>query len=295
MVTSLIRPSYHQNFATRGLSKRPNLWRGLVGAWKPSLGVTGITTLRDVSGFGNHGTMNGSMTIDDWVLSGNPKIPGYALDYEGTDDYILANAPAVVPPFSMAAWVYIHDLATSDFMMATLADSSVGNQQYRLSWANDPGDEFRADVFSDTFVNAGNPATFDATDGLGAITVNTWYFVVGVWAATNDRRIYVNGRVGTPNATEDNNPTGIDVFGIGATVDNTQVGFANGLIDTTCRWNRIISQSEALDMYNFPNAMFQFRDRVIAKAPAVVTVPDDTLAATMQMANSGGMIGAVNV
>ena len=89
MVTSLIRPSYHQNFARyAGESKRPNLWRGLVGCWKPSLGVTGITTLRDVSGFANHGTMNGSMTIDDWVISGNPKLPGYALDFDDMMDVL---------------------------------------------------------------------------------------------------------------------------------------------------------------------------------------------------------------
>jgi hypothetical protein len=51
-----------------------------------------------------------------------------------------------------------------------------------------------------------------------------------------------------------------------------------------------------MDSYINPRAMFQFRDRIIGKAPAVVvTVPDQTLAPTVQFVNSGGMIGAVNV
>ena len=85
MITSLIRPT-HSRFARGSLSKRPNLWKGLVGCWKPSLGVTGINTLRDVSGFGNHGTMNGSMTIDDWVIGGNPRLPVYAIELDGSND-----------------------------------------------------------------------------------------------------------------------------------------------------------------------------------------------------------------
>ncbi|HDY68162.1 hypothetical protein LCGC14_2322090 [marine sediment metagenome] len=40
---------------------------------------------------------------------------------------------------------------------------------------------------------------------------------------------------------------------------------------------------------------FGFDDYAFATVIAAVTVPDDTLAPTMQMANSGGMIGAVNV
>ena len=90
-------PSYKQGYARNAsVSKRPNLWKGLVFSQKYSLGVTGITTTRDISGFKNHGTMNGSMTLDDWVISGNPRLPGYALDFEGTDDFVeISSVPDI--------------------------------------------------------------------------------------------------------------------------------------------------------------------------------------------------------
>lgn len=48
--------SYANGFAPRdGMPLYPGLWRGCVGAWNPGLGPTGLT-LRDWSGFGNHGT-----------------------------------------------------------------------------------------------------------------------------------------------------------------------------------------------------------------------------------------------
>jgi hypothetical protein len=44
----LLKPSYATGYAKNASqSAHPNLWDGLVGAWMPSLGVTG-ETLRDV-------------------------------------------------------------------------------------------------------------------------------------------------------------------------------------------------------------------------------------------------------
>jgi hypothetical protein len=54
--------SYANGFAPRdGRPLYPELWRGCVGAWAPCLGPTGLT-LRDWSGFGNHGTLTNGPT-----------------------------------------------------------------------------------------------------------------------------------------------------------------------------------------------------------------------------------------
>ena len=75
----LLKPSYASGYAKNASqSAHPNLWDGLVGAWMPSLGVTG-ETLRDVSGNGNHGTLTNMDAASDWV--GTSK--GLALDYTG--------------------------------------------------------------------------------------------------------------------------------------------------------------------------------------------------------------------
>ena len=55
--TSLHGPSYQRGYARSAEESRyPGLWKGLVGLWIPGLGPTG-STLRDVSGYGNHGTI----------------------------------------------------------------------------------------------------------------------------------------------------------------------------------------------------------------------------------------------
>ena len=82
-------------------AKHPHLWRGLVGAWVPSLGVTG-GTLRDVSGRGNHGTLTNMDPATDWVVSHGQ----YALDFDGTDDLIVSQSSQfeLASPFTVSVW-----------------------------------------------------------------------------------------------------------------------------------------------------------------------------------------------
>ena len=70
------RPSYKQGFAKSAAeSDAPELWKGCVGLWMPSLGPTGLT-LRDISGYGNHGTLTNMDPATDWVMTEK----GWALD-----------------------------------------------------------------------------------------------------------------------------------------------------------------------------------------------------------------------
>ena len=77
-------PSYKAGYAkSAGESENPHLWNGLVGAWMPSLGVTG-ETLRDVSGNENHGTLTSMDPASDWVTTSK----GLALDFDGTGEHV---------------------------------------------------------------------------------------------------------------------------------------------------------------------------------------------------------------
>jgi hypothetical protein len=64
-------------------SAYPNLWRGLVGWWLPSVNPRGGNRLFDLSPFRNHGTLT-NMTNDDWVVSQGVG----ALDFDGVNDYV---------------------------------------------------------------------------------------------------------------------------------------------------------------------------------------------------------------
>jgi len=97
--------SYANGFAPRdGQPLYPELWRGCVGAWNPGLGPTGLT-LRDWSGFGNHGTLTNMDAGSDWVVSQGR----YALDFDGVNDKVqfgTTRLPSGGSARTIAVWVY---------------------------------------------------------------------------------------------------------------------------------------------------------------------------------------------
>jgi hypothetical protein len=65
-----------------------SLTDGIIGCWSPSLGASGYRLL-DRSGRGNHGTLTNMDAGTDWT--GTPV--GLALDYDGSNDVVVANVP----------------------------------------------------------------------------------------------------------------------------------------------------------------------------------------------------------
>ncbi len=85
-------------------SANPELWRGLVGLWVPSVGVQGMR-LWDFSPHRNHGTMT-NMTQDDWAGSSKG---GWTLNFDGSDDHVaLGDALLVLngkTSFAASMWI----------------------------------------------------------------------------------------------------------------------------------------------------------------------------------------------
>lgn len=85
--------------------KWPELWRGCVGAWAPSMGKTG-EKLFDYSGYGNHGTLTNMDPATDWVTSEGKG----ALDFDGTNDYVECgkadSAKVHSGDMAVALWMY---------------------------------------------------------------------------------------------------------------------------------------------------------------------------------------------
>ncbi|KKL44823.1 hypothetical protein LCGC14_2361850, partial [marine sediment metagenome] len=201
--------------------------------------------------------------IDDWVIGGNPKSPGYVLDYEGTDDFVEFNP---VPPilqmgtgeFSIEAWAKA-DAFTGSGSRIFAVGSAVNRYELYLT-AN-------AVVFSiDDNTTKTDCAWANMTDG-------NWHHYVAYRDNQADKLfLYVDGieRKNIANSTDltidESTTAAIGRLGGSAGL------FWNGLIDGVRIYNRALLPSEVLDLYNFPNAMFQFRDRVIGKAPAVAGV-----------------------
>ena len=105
------RPSYKSGYAHYSAeSANPELWKGLRGAWFPSMGVTG-GNLFDLSGQNNTGTLIDMAPASDWVIGGNSKSPGYVLDFDGSTASRVeipdSDALSITGELSVFAWVKI--------------------------------------------------------------------------------------------------------------------------------------------------------------------------------------------
>jgi hypothetical protein len=82
----------------------PGLWRGCVVAWAPCLGPTGLT-MRDWSGFGNHGTLTGVTAASAWPVFGGR----YSFLSDGVNDRVVAansQSLAIAKDLTVAFWLY---------------------------------------------------------------------------------------------------------------------------------------------------------------------------------------------
>ncbi len=276
MVTSLIRPSYHQNFArSASESKRPHLWRSKIGHWSPTLGITGITTLRDVSSYRNHGTMNGSMTLDDWVIDAH----GYFLDYEGTDDFIDIGDISLFSfgantDFTMLAWVKTTSISTIQYIMTKFnAGTTLG---FRIYFT---GSKFRFviddNIVSSVVINSNN-----------TLNSNQLYHVGVTADRTGNAQLYIDGVAdNNGDISAIGNINNNDSFQLAVGGGGTQFPFKGRIGD--CRiWNRVLKSNEIRELFINPSADLELRRPIIAKAPAAVTGR-----IMSSLANAGGLAG----
>ena len=188
---SLIIPSYPQGFARYAdQSEAPELWRGLVGAWLPFLGPTGLT-LHDVLGR-NSGTLTNMDPATAWVATvdkwGNPI---YALDFDGTNEQIIvAHSPSIGSEVQ-------NGLTVSMWFNSDVALSATGSA-YRML---EKGDCY---MFLQGTASAGHQGgmyftvkrsgvTYRAHIGI-ALNAAQWYYIVGTFDGQT-ANTYIDGKL----------------------------------------------------------------------------------------------------
>src|SRR3989344_4032944 len=80
---------------------RPMANSGLVGYWSMEEG-TGNSRTFDRSGNGNTGTLTNMDPLTDWVNGATST--GQALDFDGSDDYVLTTLSTALNDFTACAW-----------------------------------------------------------------------------------------------------------------------------------------------------------------------------------------------
>lgn len=245
-----IRGSYHNGFAPRDAEPiYPQLWRGCVGAWSPLLGPSGLT-LRDWSGFGNHGTLTNMAASSDWVVSGGR----YALDFDGTDDHVVLPYKDFAMPFTVSMWLLSRSLTTNQCAFA-FGNSADTDQFFSIS--------LRGDVAGDPVAAAmrgGDSGINTRSDSLTAYPADTWFHVAAVFRSTTYRCVYLNGIAGTPDTTAHTFEP-FDRMTIGALVRTTTAVYLNGQVQQLDLHNRELSENEIRLAARRPGIAYDMRSR----------------------------------
>lgn len=212
-----------------------SLRNGLIGAWCPSVSGWGGNLLRDLSGYGNHGTLTNMDPATDWVVSGGTQ----ALDFDGVNDFVLCtqNYVPLAIPVTATAWVVLSVVGQS----GTFVAKSDGNISNDGSWAiatTNGGSGFRA-LYRDgaTTRSAASTSTYSA---------NVPFFVAATYSQT-DVSIFINGSFEASSTIVNAIASNSQAVTIGSR-EGLQA-FLNGRLLEARVYNRILSAQEIRTLY----------------------------------------------
>ncbi|MHC1576179.1 MAG: LamG domain-containing protein, partial [Methanosarcinaceae archaeon] len=160
----------------------------------------------------NDGTIHGAI----WTTG----ISNSALSFDGLNDHVAMNDSIIHDyPFTVVAWINT-SASGKDQTIISLADSSVDNSYYGIYIDHPRGIAIRA---RNTAVRT-KYGSANVTDG-------QWHHVVGVFAAENDRKLYVDGVLNASTTIGVTFNSNVDRWNIGRWADSTPKSYFEGIID----------------------------------------------------------------
>ena len=122
-----------------------SLRQGLIRAWCPSLGASGLTLI-DRSGRNAHGTLINMGGQDNWQASGS----GVALNFDGSNDYVACGA-ALTGAFTYSVWCWLRTFGTTGKIIhASLTNGALYLPVVRATDTIVQGDTASQRIFSGT-------------------------------------------------------------------------------------------------------------------------------------------------
>jgi len=241
----ILPASYASGFAPRdGRPLYPELWRGCVGAWNPGLGPSGLT-LRDHSGYGNHGTLVNMTANTCWGVEKN----GYVLDFDGSNDRVNATVAGLSSSFSVAFWFRNKRIGTGEQFI--FSRGSLFNQNGFWFWATNSLNLYSLLISSST--NNYQTRTIPNTDTL-------YHHVAACFSeATQTTDCYFDGRfVFTLPAITGGSPTSSAI-----TLAKEPSGYQNinGNMTDIRLYNRALSPNEVALLVTCPGIAYELAPR----------------------------------
>ena len=208
----------------------------LVGWWTFDGSKLTTTTARDSTTNANNGTLNGPLGANNAPQPVPGKV-GQAFNFDGTDDWISAGSTgANLSEGSVALWVY-----------KTTTSGTRSAIDLRIDGSNETAiDTYTVSSLRVSYSAGGTQKQFTLTE---VSALNTWYHVVATWSKSADQvKVYVNGvqsgstqtGLGTISGSTITNYIGNDPWG----------NYWQGNLDDVRVYNRALSASEALQLYN---------------------------------------------
>lgn len=164
---------------------------------------------------------------------------------DGTNDTVIAAtnfSPEV--PVTLAAWVKPSGVGLSCIVSFGFASNE---QLIAIQGSSKFG------AITQTGVN-NNAAS------LTTAAIDTWYFVVGVFASIVLRKIYVNGNFEAQNTVSNTIVAGTSTIRVGVRASGVQ--FFNGIVQNAMVWKRALSDSEIRQLYINTYCMFQSKKKL---------------------------------
>ena len=238
----MTRPSW-QDFGTHDESAYPELWDGVVGAWCPSLGPTGLR-LHDHSRRSNWGTLQNMDAPTDWVVSDGQ----YTLDFDGVNDHVTAGTSGFVGLTDVTIAMWVRLTSTTDEMLFNIRPTNSITNFF---------------VFNGSLNLRGGSTTAVSVTAPSGIT-NNWRYLAATIRGTTGTIYYDGGSLASGTVTAIGaSPTGLD---IGAFSDFGAGYYLAGQIADVAAWNRALSPNEIQRLYLLGRGgMFERRRRTLRR------------------------------
>ena len=221
------------------MTRPTQLNRGLVGAWCPSLGNTGLR-LYDRTVRKNHGTLT-NMASTAWVTSGGKG----ALRFDGVNDWVESNAPAIgslTQNVTVSLWMTVSATGRTSTLYSVNAATNVNQRcQAIVPWSDN-------NIYFD----------FGGSSGVNRLTItgqswplNSWNHMVFI-AGSIGMQVWRNGLLIGSSATAVTRSVSSNLFYLGGSIADN-LGNPNyyhaGLQDDARAYNRNLTAPEIRQLY----------------------------------------------
>jgi hypothetical protein len=150
-----------------------------------------------------------------------------------SSEYLAIGTPVLAAfPITFACWFNVDN--TLDQSLISIGDIDTAEDYLELR-LRDPAD-------TDVLAIHRNASTLYAKT-TASYTVDTWHHGCAVFAATNDRRVYLNGGNKGTNATDQTFPDNVDTTTIGRRAGTTTIYVSGGIAEAGI-WNVALTDAE---------------------------------------------------